>query len=94
MIRFDFSIANPFKHLPWRDLYQDSWSLTKNKTLEIGFFRHAWNIFELAIDLRWKGRDHAGPKIDIGILGWQACVSIVDNRHWSSANHDWETYHD
>jgi hypothetical protein len=92
MINLHFSIANPFKHKPWRDLYQGDWRVSKNKTLEIGFFNYAYNLFEISTDLRFWGRDHAGPEFEIGILGWQARIALVDNRHWNTDKNSWQTY--
>jgi hypothetical protein len=92
MINLHFSISNPFKHKPWRDLYQGNWRVSKNKTLEIGFFNYAYNLFEIAVDLRFQGRDHAGLSFEIGILGWQASIALVDNRHWDTDKNGWEIH--
>lgn len=94
MIRIDFSIANPFKHSPWRDLYQGEWLITKNKAFEIGFFRYAWNLVEFELDLRWWGRSHAGPSLEIGLFGWQMRIAIADTRHWDSETNSWQKYND
>lgn len=92
MISFSFSIANPFKHKPFKDYWQRDISLTKNKTFEIGFYRYAWNLFEFQIDTRWRGRDHAGPSIELGIFGYTGRIGISDNRHWNSQTNDWQKY--
>ena len=92
MIRIDLVIANPFKHKPWKSLYQGKWNISKNKTLEIGFFRYAFNIAEISLDLRWKGSDHAGPIVELGLFGWQIRIAIPDHRHWDSVNSRWHNY--
>lgn len=89
MIRINFAIANPFKHSPWRDLYQGSWPIGKNKVLELEFCRYAWNLVEFALDLRWQGQDHAGPKFELGLFGWHARIAIADTRHWDPTANTW-----
>jgi hypothetical protein len=92
MIRIDFSLGNPFKHKPWRDLYQGEWLITKNTVFEIGFFRYAYNIAEVTLDLRWQGSDHAGPEFEIGLFGWQMRLALKDTRHWDYQNNTWQKY--
>jgi len=92
MISFRLSLANPFKHLPFKSYWQRDIPISKNKTLEIGFYRYAWDLFELALDLRWFGSDHAGPSIEINILGYTVRLGICDHRHWDSLKNDWERH--
>lgn len=92
MIRIDFAIANPFKHKEWKDLYQGEWLISKHKVLEIGFFKYAWNLVEFELDLRWCGSDHAGPKLELGLFGWQVRIAIADTRHWNQKINSWEKY--
>jgi len=92
MINFRISIANPFKHPPFKNCWQKDISITKNKILEIGFYRYAWNLFEFSVDLRWQGSDHAGPNLEIGVLGYTARFGIADKRHWNSIENDWQRY--
>ena len=94
MIRFGFAVQNPFKYKEWRDVYQGSWSITKNKTLEIQVSRYAYNLLEFELDTRWSGNDHAGPKLEIGLFGFEFSVGIVDNRHWDYENNCWEKHED
>lgn len=90
MIYCVFNIANPFKHSQFKNYWQRDIAISKNKTFEIGFYRYAWNFFEFQIDLRWKGRDHAGPSVEIGIFGYTARIGLSDNRHWNSTANAWE----
>ena len=66
--------------------------ISEHKSLDIGFYRYAWNLFEFQLDLRWWGRDHAGPSIELGILGYTARVGISDTRHWDSVKNCWEKH--
>ena len=90
MIYFNFSIANPFKHSPFKNYWEREFLLIEHKVVEIGFYRYAWNLFELQLDLRFWGRDHAGPSIELGILGYTARFGISDTRHWDSLANTWE----
>lgn len=90
MIYCNFSIANPFKHSPFKSYWQWEYSLSRHKTLEIGFYRYAWDLFEIHLDLRFWGKDHAGPSIELGILGYTARFGISDTRHWNYITNTWE----
>lgn len=89
MINFSFRIANPFKHTSFQSIWQQDISITKNKTLELGFYRYAWDLFELSIDLRWWGHDHAGPSFEINIFGYAFRLGVCDTRHWDHEKDDW-----
>lgn len=90
MIYFNFSIANPFKHSPFKNYWGRESLISKHKILDIGFYRYAWNLFEFQLDLRWQSRDHAGPSIELGILGYTIRIGISDTRHWNSETNTWE----
>lgn len=89
MIGLSFRILNPFKHGPWQDIYQRSWRVSKNKTLELAFSRSAYYLFEFNANLDWQGRDHAGPEFGLNILGWEGRLALVDNRHWDGYTGWW-----
>lgn len=90
MIYCSFNIANPFKHEPFKNYWQGEISVSKNKTLEFGFYKYAWNLFEFQLDLRFWGHDHAGPSIEIGVFGYTTRLGISDNRHWNTTANTWE----
>jgi hypothetical protein len=92
MIDFRLSIKNPFKHSEWRDLYQGEWLITKNKVFEIGFFNYRYNLFEFHLDLNWFGSDHAGPELNLNILGYEVRIALHDTRHWNHEENKWHIY--
>jgi len=94
VIQFNFTVANPFQHESFKDYWQKDFALTKNKTFELGFYRYTWNLFEFQLDLRWRGVDHAGPSLEIGLFGYTARIGISDNRHWNYDTNDWEIHED
>jgi hypothetical protein len=92
MIRFRFGVANPFKCKEFRNIWDRSWTVTENKTLELQFYRYAYEVFSCDLDLVWKGSDHAGPNFELNILGWNVRLSLIDNRHWDYNRDTWEEY--
>jgi hypothetical protein len=92
MIRFRFGIANPFKFKEFRNIWDRSWTVTENKTLELQFYRYAYEIFSCDLDLAWRGSDHAGPNFELNILGRNVKLSLSDNRHWDHDKDTWEEY--
>jgi hypothetical protein len=63
-----------------------------DKILEIGIYKYAWDLFEISLDLRWRGSDHAGPSFEINVLGYTARIGISDKRHWNSETNSWCNY--
>ena len=47
------------------------------------------NLFEFELDLRGKGEDHAGYKINLTILGLMFAAQIYDHRHWNYEKDRW-----
>jgi hypothetical protein len=86
MIRFNLSVANPFKYREFRSLFFQSWTITDHKILEVQVYRYAYNLFEFSVDISWRGSDHAGPNIELGLFGWNFSVSLPDSRHWDYEN--------
>jgi hypothetical protein len=73
-------------------LYHKSGSFEKweNKSWEIEIIQFApGELFELDIDLDFKGRDHAGPSITLVLLGFSFDFRITDNRHWNHEENRW-----
>lgn len=95
MIYFDFTIQNQWhnetKH-PWKDLFQGEWELTKNKTFELRFDYYTFDWFEFSLSTRWRGQSHAGPKLDLRILGLGVTIALRDNRHWNDDANRWVDY--
>lgn len=91
MITLDFSIQNFISNNEYRGLYDRSIQFTKYKSCEIEVVKYSYNIFELHIDFRVSGYDHAGPEFRIGILGYNLIIAVYDSRHWDSTKNTWET---
>lgn len=84
-----FKIINHHARENFKNLYNRSGSMTVNKSWEFEIIRYSRDFIRLLIDLSWKGRDHAGPEILIGLFGYSLSAKIHDNRHWNWETKDW-----
>jgi len=92
MLNFFLRVNNPFKkdtHSNFHHLWGWHKSLTQYREFEIETY-YSPMIVDVEIVFEMKGRDHAGPRITIGILGWTISASIYDNRHWDYDAGYWE----
>lgn len=64
-----------------------SYQLSKNKHLSIDGVYDRTTIAILDIDMQWAGLDHAGPRVTIGLLGFEFHVMIYDN--WDYETNTW-----
>lgn len=92
MIHLFAHIQNPWHNQdrwPWCELVQASWVITKNKTLDLCLDFYPSTLFNLNLDARWWGQDHAGPELCIGVLGLGFSIGLHDRRHWNYENNSW-----
>lgn len=69
-----------------------SGKISRHKAWEVQVSRmDIANLISAELDLRWRGRDHAGPRIEIECLGFYACAQICDVRHWNYDENRWPT---
>jgi hypothetical protein len=93
MFYFKFNI-----NTPWKDKWYSIWAkdfghLSKNKCFEMQFMKDYYIIgIELDFEHIFKRSDHAGPRIDISLLGYTLSAQIYDRRHWDHDNNCWEVY--
>jgi hypothetical protein len=92
VIRFSFGIANWRRPCEFKNIYNRSWTVSRNRTLEIQFDRYDYELLGVGVDLRWSGQSHAGPDFDLNILGWCFRIGLPDNRHWDSETDNWEQH--
>lgn len=94
MLHFSFHLQNPWNKYSsqgFRNLCYVVRTLSKHKSisLEVLYQKHMLAEFELSIV--WRGRDHAGPEISLGLLRYAVRVNLYDHRHWDDASNDWYT---
>jgi hypothetical protein len=96
MVRFGFSIAWPFRwKVEQRDFVLFSKRLFENKAFELQISRFDPDeLIEFDLDLNWQGHDHAGPRLELTVLGWFFSTKLYDTRHWDYDNNRWATYND
>lgn len=88
MIRFDFTLSNPFSHR-WETIYCKE-EVAGNKALCIQIVKDS-NIIGFGLSLTFR-QDHAGLMIDLSFLGYTLYIHQNDTRHWDVENNRWKIY--
>lgn len=90
MIYFNINIRNP-----WWNRFQNLWNKSgstpfKNKYWEAEFMKDD-ELFR--IEFEWSYRqDHAGVRIELGLLGYKGSFTFYDCRHWNYEEGRWYRY--
>jgi hypothetical protein len=64
--------------------------LSRNKAMNFQISRFdSYYLFDFALDIQFDGQDHAGPSLDIWILGFGFNWSFYDTRHWDYDKNSW-----
>lgn len=70
------------------------WNVSKNKSLELQISK--WGsadcLLDLNLDLRWRGRSHAGPELTVQVWSYFFCIKLYDHRHWDYDKNRWQVY--
>lgn len=92
MLRFSFTVKNPWA----KDVYCKSFEynavLHGNKHFEAEHYYCNYNLFHFSLDLSWRGEDHAGPELELTLLGFSMRYKIYDVRHWDYSVGRWVIY--
>lgn len=89
MIKLELSINNPFARHKWKPIYSTHYKLSKNKVFEIEIQYYRSTIFLVEIDINFTKKNHAGPRINLGIFGLEFLFYLYDSRHWDYENDKW-----
>lgn len=96
MIQFSFTLQIPWsiRASKFTNIFCVDRKISKNKNIEVEMYISSLRdeLFYINIDLRWFGRDHAGPSIELGVVGYHFSVGIYDGRHWDYDLGRWEKY--
>jgi hypothetical protein len=87
---FNFRLDNPFAEEYFEILHYKFKPLTENKTFEFQFNIDSKVLLSFNLNIVFSGRDHAGPYLELGLLGHSISFSIHDNRHWDHSSNCWE----
>ena len=92
MIKLAFSIINPWA----RDTEQRTFLvlnkvLTKNWSFELEVQKTSpYHVLGFVIDTSWRGRDHAGPTLELQFMGYEVTIMIYNVNHWNYETGKWE----
>lgn len=89
MVFFNLFVQNPFAKDNFKNIFDKSGTITKNKKWEVQLYQHDPALLELILDTRFNGNDHAGPNITLGLLSYVFTVKLYDSRHWDYKNNKW-----
>jgi hypothetical protein len=93
MIEFNFEIENPYYSAnDFKNIWDKSGQLTENKAWELQLYKNSDCIVGLGFRFSFRGRDHAGLQINLGLLGYRFDMMVYDIRHWNHAIDSWEVY--
>ncbi len=86
MIYYSFRIRNPYS-----DRFQHAVTkqgiVTQNKAWEFNVYRTA-TVLAVRVELTMR-RDHAGLRLEVGVLGYDVEFQIYDVRHWDYARKEY-----
>lgn len=91
MINLHITLRNYFSKENFKNLYTKSFKLSKNKMFELQIVRYDYNWIDFEINTNFSGYDHAGPSLELGLLGFIIYVKIYDKRHWNHIDNTWES---
>lgn len=92
MIRTSFTITNPLVKESDRNfisVYESTKNVSENKAYEFQVYYHQGDLIGAVIDLRWFGRDHAGPSLEFTLFGYTMVMKLYDKRHWDYTKGCW-----
>lgn len=91
MIHLSFNISNPW----WNNRFSNIkfWAGEtpfKHKFWEVQLMK-THSLLGFSFDYTTR-RDHAGVRVNIGLLGYELDFNFYDNRHWNHEASDWYKY--
>lgn len=89
MINIKFNIQNPFIKEDFKNLFNRSFQLSKNKYFEFEVIYHSVNLVDLGFSWTTK-RDHAGLDLTLGLICYSVSFRTFDRRHWDYRSDKWE----
>lgn len=91
MIYFNFNVRNP----KWWRRFENikCWmgeTPIKHKFWEVQIIKND-NLLRFEFEVTTQ-QDHAGVRLELGFLGYEAHFTAYDNRHWNSEESRWMIY--
>lgn len=94
MIYSKFSIANPWSKDDFKNLWSWSGFVAKNKAWELEIISDKSNLLHIEFGLSFRGQDHAGLRLELGLVGFAVLFRVYDCRHWDYDKNQWAVYND
>lgn len=94
MILLNIGLTNPWAKYNFKNVFCREKKLTKNKAYGIELTYNSTSLVSLELSFSWRGHDHAGPSIELGLFGWCIHLHIYDTRHWNYEKNCWESYNE
>jgi hypothetical protein len=91
-MHFNLTIGYRVRKNFYKDFYEKSKQISKNKNLEISIYRDFHYFFRFSFGLSFYGHDHAGPRFEFSSLGFNIDFKIYDSRHWDYVTNNWKVY--
>lgn len=90
MIDINLRLSNPFSdHFnsgrTWNGIIGSSYKCWEVQIMETN------TVLEFNFALTFR-QDHAGIRLELGLLGRNICAQIYDARHWNRNENRWENY--
>ncbi len=87
MLILHLALTNPWSRR-FRNLYNRTgllrgnlcWDFEIMQTADLVVLKFGWTM----------AQDHAGPYIELGLLGYTVGAHVYDRRHWNYQNNRWE----
>lgn len=87
MVYVGFRLGNPFSN-HFKNFFCVDRLVSTNKSLVVELTYSAAVLFEA--EIQWSIRcDHAGPRIEVVILGLGLHLNLYDKRHWNYDANRW-----
>ena len=88
MIYFNINIRNPFWNRYKLIWFKHGKTFLKNKFWELQISQDD-ELLRLEFEYTIR-QDHAGLRLEFGLMGYKFTMTIYDNRHWNYLINSWE----
>lgn len=94
MFRFELTIRNPLYIGEFKNFYckEEEITSTDNKCYSFELLYFPEVLFQVEVDINWRGMDHAGPSMMVVFCGFAVSAKLYDRRHWDNENDCWKIY--
>ena len=93
MIYSKFSITNPWSGHNFKSLWSTSGQVATNKAWELEIISDRSNLLHIEFGLSFR-EDHAGLRLELGLLGFVVLFKFYDCRHWDYDKNQWVDLYD